>query len=175
MLQYKHPISAGGTSMNGLGELLLRCILPGVYAFVGFQFARNALKRLIAYYRSERRAYQIIPGKIVEFEESYYLRKGHRRVQFYPIFEYQWKGKTRRKRARRVPARFNKDLHIVPATHWQVGDTVDIRIFPKKPSDARIEEAFYFFRSRTFVSVLTFLLGSLMGLAGIYWLVSYFL
>lgn len=151
-------------------EKLLSILLVLLYIFIAWRFTVNSFRTLREHFTRERRPYEIIPGTIVDFELRWHRRPRHsgKTAVFYPVFEYQWKGKTRRKFHRRCPATFGPGLEPVPLTRLQVGDAVQVRIFPSKPSDARIEEAFYFWKSRIWGHMLTALAGSAMMGFGIW-------
>lgn len=156
-----------------MGELPVLLFLF-LYIFLAYRFTRNSAKALMEYRKREQRRYEIIPGTIVDFAQRRVSRPrgSGKMIVFYPVFEYQWNGKTHRGYARRVMAKFGPGLAAVPATKMQIGDPVQVRVFPKKPSDARIEEDHYFWKSRIWVHILTVLLGSAMIICGLYWAVS---
>lgn len=151
-------------------EKILSTLLVALYIFMAWRFTANSARVLREHFRRERRPYEIIPGTIVDFEMRRHGRPGSSRklVVFYPVFEYQWKGKTHRKFHRRVMATFGPGLEPVPLTRMRAGDSVQIRIFPGKPSDARIEESFYFWKSRIWGHMLTVAAGCAMIVFGIY-------
>lgn len=156
-----------------MGELLATLIgwamLLG-YVFIAYRFFVRSIQMLVQYYKDEQRPYEIVPGTIVDFEMRRVgrPRSSGKKIIFYPVFEFEWKGKRRRGFARRVGARFGKGLKPVPATSLQIGDSVNIRVFPQKPRDARIDEAHYFWKSRIWVQFLTVPLTGAMLIYGVY-------
>lgn len=148
----------------------VRILFHLLYCYVGYRVSQNCLHQLMLYFKNEKRNYQLIPGTIVGFQQSTRSRPrhSHRFLIFYPIFEYEWRGKTYQKRTRYVPAKYGPSLKPIPATSMRVGDPVTVRIFPKKPSDARIEEEGYFWKSRTWVTIPGIILGSAMMVFGFY-------
>lgn len=145
-------------------------VMMFAYIFMAWRFTVNSARTLLEYCKRERRPYEIIPGTIVAFEQRRVSqpRSSGKLIVFYPVFEYEWKGKTHRKFHRRVMATYGPGLTPVPATRMKVGDPVRVRIFPSKPSDARIEESFYFWRSRIWGHMITVAVGSVMMGFGIY-------
>lgn len=141
-----------------------------LYIFLAWRFTANSLRALLEYYKRERRPYEILPGTIVDFElrRISHPRRSGKQTVFYPVFEYQWKGKTHRQFHRRVMATFGPGLKPVPATRLKIGDPVQVRLFPSKPSDTRIEEAFYFWKSRIWGHLLVVSAGCAMMLCGIW-------
>lgn len=141
-----------------------------LYIFLAYRFFINSATALMEYRKRESRRYEIIPGTIVDFEQRRVSRprRSGKRIVFYPVFEYRWRDKTYRKFARRIPAKIGPGFTAVPRTDMQVGDAVKVRIFPKKPSDARLEETNYFWKSRIWGHFLAAGVSGIMLIYGIY-------
>lgn len=141
-----------------------------LYIFIAYRFLITSIRALIKYFRDERRPYEIISGRIVDFEQRRVSRpkSSGKQTVFYPVFEYEWKGRTHRKFARRVPAAVGPGLTLGPRTRLSIGDAVDVRIYPRKPSDARIDEPHYFWRSRIWGQFLAAAASGMMLVFGVY-------
>ena len=151
-------------------EELIGWVFLLLYIFIAYRLLTSSIQALIKYRRDEQRPYEIIPGRIVDFEQRQVSRpRNHsKRTVFYPVFEYQWKGKTHRKFARRVPSMVGPGLTVVPRTQWNIGDAVDVRVYPRKPSDARINEPYYFWKSRIWGQFLAAIASGTMLVFGVY-------
>lgn len=156
--------------MGDIFATLMGGILLFLYIFLAWRFTANSAKALLEHIRRERRPYEIISGTIVDFELRRISRprRSGKTTVFYPVFEYQWKGRIHRKFHRRVMATFGPGLKPVPATRLKVGDRVDVRVYPEEPGDARIEEAFYFWKSRIWGHLIVIPVGFAMMLFGIH-------
>lgn len=147
---------------------LMGWVMLLAYIFVAYRFLVNSIQALVTYYQDARRPFVIVPGRITAFEERHTRTRSHRRTVFYPVFEYQWKGKTRRGFARRVPAAVGPGLTLVPRTRLNIGDAVDVRVYPQKLSASRIDEPHYFWRSRIWGQALAALVSGAMLVFGVY-------
>ena len=156
-----------------MSELLAALMKWGMllgYILIAYHFFTRGIRLLIQYYKDEQRPYTIVPGTIVDFEMRSISRprNSSKMIVFYPVFEFEWKGKTRKGFGRRVSAQFGKGFQPIPATSLQIGSPVDIRVFPKKLRDSRIDEAHYFWKSRIWIQILAIPLTGVMFLLGIY-------
>ena len=149
---------------------LIGWVMLLAYIFIAYRFFVRGIRMLLKYYKDEQRRYEVVPGMIVDFEMRRVgrPRRSGKKTVFYPVFEFTWKGKRRRGFGRRVGARFGPGFKPVPAAGLKIGDAVDIRVFPQKPSDARIEESRYFWKSRICAQIPTALLTGTMLIYGVY-------
>lgn len=156
--------------MTELIVTLVGWAMLSAYIFIAYRFFVRGIRMLFKFYKGEQRPYEIVPGKIVDFKMQRVgrPRRSGKMTVFYPVFEFTWKGKPRRGFGRRVGAGIGPGFKPVPATDLKIGDAVDIRVFPQKPSDARIEESHYFWKSRIWTQFLTVPFTGIMLVYGVY-------
>lgn len=156
--------------MSAAADILIRGFFLCLYIFIALRFGMGSVRALKEHYSRERQPYETIPGSIVDFELRWRKRPGHSGKQaiFDPVFEYRWKGKTYRKFHRRVMAGMGPGLTPVPLSRLQVGDAVQVRVFGGKPGEARLEEPFYFWKSRIWGHMLTIAAAGIMAGFGVY-------
>ena len=139
-----------------------------LYIFSALRILTVSVQTVVQYIQDQKRPFVIVPDRIAAFEQRRTGTRSHRRTVFYPVFEYQWKGKTRRGFARRAPAAVGPGLTLVPRTRLNVGDAVDVRVYPQKISASHIDEPHYFWRARIWGMVLAAAAGGMMLVFGVY-------
>lgn len=91
------------------------------------------VRSLIQYVQENKRSYTLTTATIVSYEEEI-NRHGSNRgtyIGYTPIFEYTYTGKTYLEEHRVTSSKYGKDMSIVPASKYEIGDTVDVRVYDK--------------------------------------------
>ena len=132
-------------------------LMLGLYIYLPFCFLRNSARILIKYFRDQKREYDIVTGSIVEIEKQVHKKaKGGYNIRFYAIYRFSYGGKSYRRYGYRLPARLGPGLKPVAGTKRAVGDPVQVRVYRPEGDEkleCRIEEPYFFWKSRLWVHV----------------------
>lgn len=131
-------------------------LMLALYIYLPVCFLRSSAKILLKYFRDERREHDTVTGSIVEIEKQVHKKaKGGWKTSFYAIYRFSYGGKSYRRYGYRLPARLGPGMKPVAGTKLAVGDPVQVRIYLPlgEELECRIEEPFFFWKSRLWVHV----------------------
>ncbi|MBP3673498.1 MAG: hypothetical protein J6J18_06695 [Oscillospiraceae bacterium] len=147
-------------------------IFLALYIFIPYRFLINSVRTLIKYFRDEGREYDLVPGTIVKIEKRTNRGpKNARKLAFYALYQFCYQGKTYHRYSYRLPARLGPGLRPVPAVRMKPGDPVQVRVYrpgPEAEVESRIEERFFFWKSRLWVHIPVILICLLFIGYGLY-------
>jgi len=147
-------------------------LMLALYIYLPFLFLRGSLKKLVAYFRDEKREYDIVTGSIVAIEKQIHNKaKGGRSIRYYAVYRFSYGGKSYRRYSYRLPVRIGPGLKTVVGTKLAEGNPVQVRVFRPDPEgkvDSRIEEPFYFWKARLWVHIPAIVISALMIGYGLY-------
>lgn len=106
----------------------------------GFLLSVFGIMLLRQYYRDEKCPYDIVYGKIVDSQVSKAYYKGKHSIGYVPVIEYEYNGKTYRRNHRIESSKYGKNMEIIPASKYRIGDEVELRVYIDKPEYALIND-----------------------------------
>jgi len=153
-------------------ETIVGFLMLALYIYLPCCFLRNSARILIKYFRDQKREHDIVNGSIVEIEKQVHKKaKGGWKTSFYAIYRFSYGGKSYRRYGYRLPVRLGPGLKFVAGTKLAVGDPVQVRVYRpqgEEELECRIEEPFFFWKSRLWVHVPVILIGLLFIGYGLY-------
>lgn len=106
-------------------------IFGAVALYIGLSGVRQHL-------RNRNREYTLVYGKIIDQQREMHTSRGKTFVEFTPIFEYFFNGRTYQGKHIISSSKYGKGLELVPASKYEVGTEVELRVFLDDPSEAVI-------------------------------------
>lgn len=147
-------------------------LMLALYIYLPFCFLRGSAKVLIKYFRDQKREYEVVTGSVAEIEKQVHKKaKGGWKISFYAVYRFSYGGKSYRRYSYRLPFRIGSDLKPAPRTKLAVGDPIQVRIYlpVQDKLECRIEEPFYFWKSRLWGHIPVIPIGLLFIGYGLYW------
>ena len=96
-----------------------------IFGIVIFYFGIRGLMQ----YLKENKNYITTTATIVRYEKSHNYRNHMNTTSYTPIFEYKYNGRVYEEEHRVSSAKYGKGMSIVPASKYNIGDTVQIRVY----------------------------------------------
>ena len=146
-------------------------VMLAIYIFLPFCFLRGSIKILIKYFRDQKRDYEVVNGSVAEIEKQVHKKaKGGWKISYYIVYRFTYGGKSYRRYGYRLPMRIGSALKPAPRTKLAAGDPIQIRVYlpVQDKLECRIEEPFYFWKSRLWRHILSGLVGLLFVGYGLY-------
>ena len=95
------------------------------FGIVIFYFGIRGLMQ----YLKENKNYITTTATIVRYEKSHHYHNHMNTTSYTPIFEYKYNGRVYEEEHRVSSAKYGKGMSIVPASKYNIGDTVQIRVY----------------------------------------------
>lgn len=90
------------------------------------------------HFRDKKREYRLVYGKIIDQQRETRTSRGKSFVSFSPVFQYNFNGQTYQGNHIFSSAKYGKGLELSPASKYEIGTEVELRVFLDDPSQAVI-------------------------------------
>lgn len=123
------------------------------------------IRGLIQFF-NESRNYTITTAVIVDCVRHSSNNNGY--ISYTPVFEYTYNGKTYQEEHRVSSAKYSKGMGVVPASKYNVGDTVEVRVYEKGDKVRAIIHDEGNIKMPLVIGILFTIAGIALSAAGIY-------
>lgn len=128
------------------------------------------IRALIQYVHETKHSYVTTTATIVESKKSMH-HNAHSHagyIGYTPVFEYTYNGRTYREEHRVTSSKYNKDMDIVPASKYKIGDTVEVRVYDKNGKVYAVINDEKNIKSTLYIGLPLTIIGGIFVAVGIY-------